>query len=88
VLTRAARKDLYQDAANDAVLVVPGRVLTGSLVYGDRAVVDGAVAGLGRATVAAGDLARRPQTGYVRSYAATMLLGLVALLVVVLALSS
>ena len=88
VLTRAARKDLYQDAVNDAVLVVPGRVLTGSLVYGDRAVVDGAVAGLGRATVAAGDLARRPQTGYVRSYAATMLLGLVALLVVVLALSS
>ncbi len=87
-LTRAARKDLYQDVVNDGVLVVPGQVLTRSLVYGDRALVDGAVAGIAKATVASGDLARRPQTGYVRSYASTMLLGLVALVVVVLALQS
>ena len=50
--------------------------------------VDGAVSGLAKGTVASGDLARRPQTGYVRSYASTMLLGLVALVVVVLALQS
>jgi NADH-quinone oxidoreductase subunit L len=87
-LTRAARKDLYQDVVNDGVLVVPGQVLTRSLVYGDRALVDGAVSGLAKGAVASGDLARRPQTGYVRSYASTMLLGLVALVVVVLALQS
>lgn len=84
-LTRAARVDLYQDAVNDAVLVEPGRHLTRSLVYGDRTVVDGAFTGLGRLTVGIGELVRRLQTGYARQYAATMLIGLVVLAVVVLA---
>ncbi len=87
-LTRAARKDLYQDVVNDAVLVVPGRMLTRSLVYGDRAVVDGTVSGVAKATVALGDTARKVQTGYVRSYAATMTVGLVVLAVIVLALGA
>ena len=73
---------------NDAVLVVPGQLLTRSLVYGDRAVVDGAVSGIAKTTVAAGDVARKVQTGHVRSYAATMTLGIVVLAVVVLALGS
>ncbi|RMI04657.1 NADH-quinone oxidoreductase subunit L [Cellulomonas triticagri] len=85
VLTRAARVDLYQDAVNDAVLVEPGRHLTRSLVYGDRTAVDGAFTGLGRLTVGIGELVRKVQTGYARQYAATMLLGLVVLAVVVLA---
>ncbi|HEY0237585.1 MAG TPA: NADH-quinone oxidoreductase subunit L [Friedmanniella sp.] len=85
VLTRAARADMYQDAVNDAVLVEPGRHLTRSLVFGDRTVVDGAFTGLGRLTVGIGELVRKLQTGYVRQYAATMLLGLVILAVVVLA---
>ena len=84
-LTRAARVDLYQDAVNDAVLVEPGRHLTRSLVYGDRTAVDGTFTGLGRLTVGIGELVRRLQTGYARQYAATMLLGLVVLAVVVLA---
>ena len=84
-LTRAARVDLYQDAVNDAVLVEPGRHLTRSLVYGDRTAVDGAFTGLGRLTVGIGELVRRLQTGFARQYAATMLLGLVVLAVVVLA---
>ncbi|WP_454050845.1 NADH-quinone oxidoreductase subunit L [Cellulomonas sp. Marseille-Q8402] len=84
-LTRAARVDLYQDAVNDAVLVEPGRHLTRSLVYGDRTAVDGAFTGLGRVTVGIGELVRRLQTGFARQYAATMLLGLVVLAVVVLA---
>ena len=84
-LTRAARVDLYQDAVNDAVLVEPGRHLTRSLVYGDRTAVDGAFTGLGRLTVGIGELVRRVQTGFARQYAATMLLGLVVLAVVVLA---
>ena len=88
LLTRAARKDLYQDVVNDSLLVVPGRMLTRSLEYGDRAVVDGAVSGIGKLTVAAGDLARKVQTGHVRTYAATMTVGVVALAVVVLVLGS
>lgn len=84
-LTRAARVDLYQDAVNDAVLVEPGRHLTRSLVYGDRTAVDGAFTGLGRLAVGIGELVRRVQTGFARQYAATMLLGLVVLAVVVLA---
>jgi len=87
-LTRAARVDLYQDAVNDAVLVEPGQHLTRSLVYADHAVVDGGVKGLTHATVGLGALLRRLQTGYVRTYAATMLGGLVVLLVVVLAVQS
>ncbi|GCE77810.1 NADH-quinone oxidoreductase subunit L [Cellulomonas biazotea] len=83
-LTRAARVDLYQDAVNDAVLVEPGQHLTRSLVYADRTVVDGAVTGVGRTTVGLGELARRIQTGYVRSYAATTVIGLVVLVVAVL----
>lgn len=85
VLTRAARKDLYQDVVNDAALVEPGRYLTRSLVYGDKAVVDGAVTGLGKVTVGVGDAVRRVQTGYARSYAASTVVGLVVLTVVVLA---
>ena len=84
-LTRAARVDLYQDAVNDALLVEPGQHLTRSLVYGDRTAVDGTFTGLGRLTVGLGELVRKVQTGYARQYAATMLLGLVVLAVVVLA---
>ena len=87
-LTRAARVDLYQDAVNDAVLVEPGQHLTRSLVYADHAVVDGGVKGLAHSTVGLGSLLRRAQTGYVRTYAATMLGGLVVLLVVVLVVQS
>lgn len=87
-LTRAARVDLYQDVVNDAVLVEPGQHLTRSLVYADHAVVDGGVKGLAHSTVGLGALLRRLQTGYVRTYAATMLGGLVVLLVVVLAVQS
>jgi NADH-quinone oxidoreductase subunit L len=88
LLTRAARADLYQDKVNDGLLVTPGTYGTRALVFMDGAVVDGAVMGLARGTVAAGDAARRPQTGFVRHYAATMLLGLVVLVVVVLAVQS
>lgn len=84
-LTRAARVDLYQDAVNHAVLVEPGQHLTRSLVYGDRQVVDGAFSGLGRLTIGLGDAVRRLQTGFARTYAATMALGLVVLVVAVLA---
>ena len=84
-LTRAARVDLYQDAVNDAVLVEPGRYLTRSLVYGDKAVVDGTVTGVARSTLGIGDLVSRVQNGYARSYAAVTVVGIVVLAFVVLA---
>jgi NADH-quinone oxidoreductase subunit L len=85
VLTRAARVDLYQDEVNDALLVEPGQHLTRSLVYGDAQVVDGAFAGLAKLTVGLGSIVRKFQTGYARTYAATMLVGVVVLAVIVLA---
>jgi NADH-quinone oxidoreductase subunit L len=85
VLTRAARKDLYADDVAEAVLMRPGQYLTRSLVYGDRQVVDGSVSGLARAVAGSGELVRRIQTGFVRSYALTMALGVVALAAIVLA---
>nr|WP_226925354.1 NADH-quinone oxidoreductase subunit L [Georgenia thermotolerans] len=84
-LTRAARQDLYQDAFNEGVFMRPSQYLTRSLVYTDSSVVDGGVMGIARATAGLGGLLRRVQNGYVRSYAALMLAGVVLALVVVLA---
>ena len=85
VLTRAARRDLYQDAVNETVLMRPGQYLTRSLVFADRQVVDGTVTGVARGTAGGGELLRRLQTGFVRSYALQMVVGVVALVAVVLA---
>jgi len=87
-LTEAARDDLYQDKVNNGLLVIPGTYATRALVYADSAVVDGTVRAVARGTVAVGDLARRPQTGFVRQYAAMMAIGLVALVIIVLAVQS
>lgn len=43
-------------------------------------IVDGAVNGAGRLVVAAGTVLRRMQSGYVRRYALTMVIGAIALL--------
>jgi len=85
VMTRAARRDLYQDDVAEVALMRPGQYLTRSLVYGDRQVVDGTVSGVARAVAGTGELVRRLQNGYVRSYALTMALGVVVLAAVVLA---
>jgi NADH-quinone oxidoreductase subunit L len=76
----AARKNLYADAFNEAVLEKPGIYLTRALVYLDNKGIDGLVNGLA-ATVGGGSgRLRRLQTGFVRSYATSILTG--ALLVV------
>ena len=84
-LTRAARKDLYQDDVNEALLMRPGQYLTRSLVYGDRQLVDGTATGLARMVAGSGEIVRKWQTGYVRSYASTMVAGVVVLAAIVLA---
>lgn len=85
LLTRAARRDLFQDDVNETLLMRPGQYLTRSLVFADRQVVDGTVAGVARGTAGGGELLRRLQTGFVRSYALQMVVGVVALVAVVLA---
>ena len=78
--TRFARADLGQDAFNEAVFMRPGQALTRGLVTVDEVVIDGAVRGVGAMAVGSGSTLRRTQSGYVRSYAALILIGAVALL--------
>ncbi len=76
-LTRAARNDLYGDAVNEALFMRPGQYATRLLVWTDNKVVDGAVNGAAAGIGGLSARMRRWQTGYVRSYALTMLLGVV-----------
>jgi len=75
VLVRAARNNLYTDTVNEALLMRPGQWLTRALVYLDARGVDGAVNGLAAAIGGGSARLRRTQTGFVRSYALTMLGG-------------
>ena len=77
LVTRAARRDLLQDDVNEAILMRPGQHLTRSLVYVDNEGVDGGVRGLAALIGGTSGRVRRLQTGFVRSYALTMLGGVV-----------
>ncbi|MFD9959233.1 NADH-quinone oxidoreductase subunit L [Amycolatopsis sp. NPDC058986] len=84
VVTKAARKDLYGNALNEAVVARPGTWLARALVYVDNRGVDGAVNGLAAALGGGSGRLRRLQTGFVRSYALSMLGGTFLLLVALL----
>ena len=84
-LVEAARRDMYQDAVNEAVAMRPGQGLVAAATASDRHVVDGAVRGLARGTAGLGWLTSLTESGYVRSYASYMLVGVVLALVAVLA---
>jgi NADH-quinone oxidoreductase subunit L len=75
IFTKIARKDLYQDDFNNAVLVKPGAALTEGLVLTDNRVIDGAVRLVGWVISEISDVLRKIQNGYVRSYALTMFVG-------------
>jgi NADH-quinone oxidoreductase subunit L len=77
VLTRAARRDFYQDAFNESVFMRPGQYLTRFLVFFDNRVVDGFVNGSAALIGGGSARMRRWQTGFVRSYALSMLAGAV-----------
>ncbi len=79
-ITRAARVDLYQDAVNEGLFMRPGIHLTRGLVFADARGVDGAVGGLAALVGGLSSRLRRLQTGYARSYALTMLTGVVTVL--------
>ncbi|MBB2986126.1 NADH-quinone oxidoreductase subunit L [Terracoccus luteus] len=78
--TQVARRDLYQDAVNEALLMRPGIHLTRSLVFLDGKGIDGAAGGLAALVGGTSSRLRRLQNGFARSYALTMLAGVVAIL--------
>jgi NADH-quinone oxidoreductase subunit L len=63
----------------------PGQWLTRVFVFFDNRGVDGAVNGLGASVGGGSSRLRRLQTGFVRSYALSMLAGSVAVVAVLLA---
>jgi NADH-quinone oxidoreductase subunit L len=81
--TRAARADLYGDAINEGLVVSPGRHLVSGLLTFDRHGADGAFTGGAFAVSGIGGQLRKVQNGFVRSYALSLLAGV---LIVVLAL--
>jgi NADH-quinone oxidoreductase subunit L len=87
-LVTAARANLYGDAFNEVVFEQPGRWLTRALVYVDSKGVDGLVNGLAAAIGGTSGRLRRLQTGFVRSYAMSMLLGAVLIVTAFLAVQS
>ena len=69
-----------QDRFNEAVFMRPGQGLTATLVAADEVLVDGAVRGIGQVAMVSGSALRGLQNGYVRSYAAMILVGAIALI--------
>jgi len=84
-VTTLARRNLFADALNENVLMKPGQWLTRALVYFDNRGVDGSVTGLAAGLGGGSARVRRLQTGFVRSYALSMLGGSIALVAVLLA---
>jgi NADH-quinone oxidoreductase subunit L len=77
---RAARADLYGNALNEALFARPGTWLTRALVFVDNKGVDGLVNGTAALLGGSSGRLRRLQTGFVRSYALSMLLGAICVL--------
>lgn len=85
VFTRAGRAEMYGNQINDALVVRPTTYLTRALVWADAKVIDGLVTGTAdRIGELSGEL-RKPQTGFVRSYALMVLGGALVVLLGLLA---
>ncbi|MCW2824740.1 MAG: NADH:ubiquinone oxidoreductase subunit, partial [Aeromicrobium sp.] len=82
---RAGRHELYGNELNDAVVVRPTRHLTRFLVWLDGMGIDGFVTGLADRLGDTSQFLRKPQTGFVRSYALTMFGGVAILVLALLA---
>jgi NADH-quinone oxidoreductase subunit L len=86
-VTRAARADLYGDAINETLLMRPGDEFVNGLVTFDDTVVDGFATGTGGAFGGMSSTFRRVQTGFVRSYALSVLGGAVVVVLALLVVS-
>ncbi|HEY0166820.1 MAG TPA: NADH-quinone oxidoreductase subunit L [Jatrophihabitans sp.] len=84
-VTVAARRNLYADAFNETVLMRPGQWLVRGLVFFDNRGIDGAVNTLAAGLGGGSGRLRRLQTGFVRSYALSMLAGTAVVLAALLA---
>ncbi len=84
VITVAARNNLYADAFNETVLMRPGQWLDRGLVFFDNKGIDGIVNGLAAGFGGGSGRLRKMQTGFVRSYALSMLAGAAVILAVLL----
>jgi NADH-quinone oxidoreductase subunit L len=82
---RAARRDLYANAVNETLIARPGTWLTRALVFVDNRGVDGIVNGTAALLGGSSGRLRRLQTGFVRSYALSMLGGTVLVVAALLA---
>jgi NADH-quinone oxidoreductase subunit L len=86
--TRAARAELYGNEINDELAIKPGGALVAGLTLADTRGVDGFVEGTARAVGGVGLVLRRAQTGFVRSYALSLLAGAVLVVVALLAVNA
>jgi NADH-quinone oxidoreductase subunit L len=84
-LTVAARRDLYGDAFNEDVLMRPSQVLTHGLVEIDDDGIDDVSRILGNLVGGSSQRLRQLQTGFARSYALSMLGGVVLVIAAILA---
>jgi len=82
---RAARAELYGNEINDEVVVRPGGHLVHGLTLFDDYVVDGVVEGTAVGVGGTGTILRHVQTGFVRSYALSLLAGAVLVVAALLA---
>jgi NADH-quinone oxidoreductase subunit L len=70
----------YVDELYDASIVQPVKALSESVLWRfDAKVIDGAVNGAGRVVVETGSIVRQMQTGSMRTYAVSVLLGVVVI---------
>jgi NADH-quinone oxidoreductase subunit L len=83
--TRAARADLYGDAINEGLVINPGREVVAGLTFADRHGVDGLVETGSAAVAGLSTFLRQAQTGYVRSYALSLLGGALVVVVALMA---
>jgi NADH-quinone oxidoreductase subunit L len=77
-------RKFFVDELYATIFVRIGGRLADAAVWFDRTVIDGVVNGAGGASQATARLARRAQTGLVRSYVASMVLGTVVVVAVLL----
>jgi NADH-quinone oxidoreductase subunit L len=84
LVVNAARKDLYGDILNENLLMKPGQRLTRLLGFFDKSVVDGFYSGIGSLTGGISSRLRRSETGFVRSYAMSIILGTAIIVILLL----
>ena len=84
LVVSAARKDLYGDILNENLLMKPGQRITRLLGFFDKSIVDGIYSGIGSLTGGISSRLRRSETGFVRSYAMSIILGTAIIVILLL----